>query len=59
MQDDVNLSAAPDRDFDVMGVVNVTPDSFSDAGRYFDPAAAVEHGLDARSRGCVDPRRRR
>lgn len=29
----------------VMGVVNVTPDSFSDGGRYFDPAAAVEHGL--------------
>jgi dihydropteroate synthase len=27
-----------------MGVVNVTPDSFSDGGRYFDPAAAVEHG---------------
>jgi dihydropteroate synthase len=28
-----------------MGIVNVTPDSFSDGGRYFDPAAAVEHGL--------------
>ena len=28
----------------VMGVVNVTPDSFSDAGRYLDPDAAVEHG---------------
>jgi dihydropteroate synthase len=27
-----------------MGVVNVTPDSFSDGGRYFDPAAAVAHG---------------
>jgi dihydropteroate synthase len=45
MQDDVNLSAAPGRDFEVMGVVNVTPDSFSDAGQYFDPAAAVQHGL--------------
>src|SRR3954447_24643701 len=27
-----------------MGVVNVTPDSFSDGGRYLDPGAAVEHG---------------
>ncbi|MGD8376901.1 MAG: dihydropteroate synthase, partial [Acidobacteriota bacterium] len=29
----------------VMGVVNVTPDSFCDGGRYLEPAAAVEHGL--------------
>jgi dihydropteroate synthase len=28
-----------------MGIVNVTPDSFSDGGRFYDPAAAVEHGL--------------
>ncbi|MEO9324310.1 dihydropteroate synthase [Nocardioides sp. C4-1] len=28
----------------VMGVVNVTPDSFSDGGRYADTAAAVAHG---------------
>ena len=28
----------------VMGIVNVTPDSFSDAGRHLDPHAAVEHG---------------
>ena len=27
----------------VMGVVNVTPDSFSDGGRFFDPEAAVSH----------------
>jgi dihydropteroate synthase len=27
----------------VMGVLNVTPDSFSDGGRYADPAAAVAH----------------
>ena len=26
-----------------MGVVNVTPDSFSDGGRFFDPRAAVDH----------------
>jgi dihydropteroate synthase len=29
----------------VMGVVNVTPDSFSDGGRYLDPDAAIAHGL--------------
>ena len=28
-----------------MGVVNVTPDSFSDGGRWFEPDAAIEHGL--------------
>ena len=28
----------------VMGVVNVTPDSFSDGGRFLDPRAAIEHG---------------
>ena len=29
----------------VMGVVNVTADSFSDGGRHLDPAAAIAHGL--------------
>lgn len=29
----------------VMGVLNVTPDSFSDGGRYVDPGHAVRHGL--------------
>jgi dihydropteroate synthase len=28
----------------VMGVLNVTPDSFSDGGRYLDPSLAIEHG---------------
>lgn len=28
----------------IMGVVNVTPDSFSDGGRFYDPAAAVAQG---------------
>ncbi len=27
----------------LMGIVNVTPDSFSDGGRYFDPARAIAH----------------
>lgn len=29
----------------VMGILNVTPDSFSDGGRHFAPQAAIEHGL--------------
>ncbi|MBW2343707.1 MAG: dihydropteroate synthase [Deltaproteobacteria bacterium] len=29
-----------------MGVLNVTPDSFSDGGHYFNPDKAVEHGLE-------------
>ncbi|MFC4821435.1 dihydropteroate synthase [Dokdonella ginsengisoli] len=29
----------------VCGIVNVTPDSFSDGGRFLDPQAAAEHGL--------------
>lgn len=36
----------------VMGVVNVTPDSFSDGGRWFDTAAAVKHGLDLVAEGA-------
>ncbi|MDQ1394851.1 MAG: dihydropteroate synthase [Acidimicrobiaceae bacterium] len=36
----------------VMGVVNVTPDSFSDGGRWFDPTAAVEHGLELVAEGA-------
>jgi dihydropteroate synthase len=28
----------------VCGIVNVTPDSFSDGGRYIDPATAIDHG---------------
>jgi len=37
------LPVAPGRPV-VMGVVNVTPDSFSDGGAWFEPDAAVEHG---------------
>jgi dihydropteroate synthase len=29
----------------VMGVVNVTPDSFSDGGAFLDPGAAIDHGV--------------
>ncbi len=36
----------------VMGVVNVTPDSFSDGGRFLDPGRAVEHGLELVAQGA-------
>jgi dihydropteroate synthase len=36
----------------VMGVVNVTPDSFSDGGRWFDTTAAVKHGLEMVDQGA-------
>ncbi len=29
----------------IMGIVNVTPDSFSDGGQFFDPEAAIAHGI--------------
>ena len=35
-----------------MGVVNVTPDSFSDAGLYLDSDAAVRHGLELAAEGA-------
>lgn len=35
-----------------MGVVNVTPDSFSDGGRWFDTTIAVKHGLDLVAQGA-------
>src|SRR5262245_38145967 len=35
-----------------MGVVNVTPDSFSDGGRYLDPKAAVAHAKDLIEEGA-------
>jgi dihydropteroate synthase len=35
-----------------MGVLNVTPDSFSDGGRYLDPDRALEHGLAMAAAGA-------
>ena len=37
----------------VMGVLNVTPDSFSDGGQFLSPAAAVEHGLRMAGEGAA------
>jgi dihydropteroate synthase len=36
----------------VMGVVNVTPDSFSDGGKFFSPAKAVAHALELVAQGA-------
>lgn len=36
----------------VMGVVNVTPDSFSDGGAWFDPDKAIRHGIDLVAEGA-------
>ena len=35
-----------------MGIVNVTPDSFSDGGRYLDAEAAIDHGLQLAAEGA-------
>ena len=36
----------------VMGVLNVTPDSFSDGGRWLDPGAAIERGIHMEAEGA-------
>jgi len=36
----------------IMGVLNVTPDSFSDGGRFFDAEAAVERGVQIAAEGA-------
>ena len=36
----------------VMGILNVTPDSFSDGGRHATMSAAIEHGLALMSQGA-------
>ncbi len=40
-------------DFRVMGVVNVTPDSFSDGGRYLDREAAIDHAAELEAQGAA------
>ena len=43
----------------VMGILNVTPDSFSDGGEWLDGDAAIAHGRELVAQGAADPRRRR
>lgn len=35
-----------------MGVLNVTPDSFSDGGKFLDPRIAVQHALEMVEEGA-------
>ena len=37
----------------IMGVVNVTPDSFSDGGKFINPDKAIEHGLALAAQGAA------
>jgi dihydropteroate synthase len=39
-------------DFELMGIVNVTPDSFSDGGCFFDADRAIAHGLELAEQGA-------
>src|SRR5213083_3179400 len=36
----------------IMGIVNVTPDSFSDGGEFLDPARAIAHGRELATEGA-------
>ena len=36
----------------VMGILNVTPDSFSDGGRWINPAAAIDHAVELVAQGA-------
>jgi dihydropteroate synthase len=47
------VAAAAAGEFAVMGIVNVTPDSFSDGGLYLDPRAAVDHALELERSGAT------
>ena len=42
----------PATTFQLMGVVNVTPDSFSDGGRFLDPQAAIAQALKLAEEGA-------
>jgi dihydropteroate synthase len=41
-----------DEHFPIMGVVNVTPDSFSEGGEHFEESDAIEHGLELADAGA-------
>ncbi len=47
------VAAAAAGEFVVMGIVNVTPDSFSDGGLYLDPSAAADHALELERAGAA------
>lgn len=39
-------------DFIILGILNVTPDSFSDGGQFFNPEKAIEHALKLIKQGA-------
>jgi dihydropteroate synthase len=49
------MGAGPmtDPGFTIMGVVNVTPDSFSDGGLFLDAESAIAHGLELEAQGAA------
>jgi dihydropteroate synthase len=47
------VAGAAAGEFAVMGVVNVTPDSFSDGGLYFDVRAAIDHARELEAEGAA------
>jgi len=47
------IAAAAAGELVVMGIVNVTPDSFSDGGLYLDRSAAVAHALELEAAGAA------
>jgi dihydropteroate synthase len=49
----VRPGATPAAEFRLMGIVNVTPDSFSDGGLYLDPDAAIAHARDLERDGAA------
>ncbi len=44
--------ASPDPAPSVMGIINVTPDSFSDGGDFYDASLAIDHGLGLMEQGA-------
>ncbi|MGO9891254.1 MAG: dihydropteroate synthase [Solirubrobacteraceae bacterium] len=48
-----SLREGPRGDYRIMGVINVTPDSFSDGGQYLDATLAIAHGLELEAEGAA------
>ncbi|MEL7015802.1 MAG: dihydropteroate synthase [Pseudomonadota bacterium] len=52
LMNDQNLPSTASPAPTLMGIVNVTPDSFSDGGDFLEPAAAIDHGLALQEDGA-------
>ena len=57
ISENVSATVHPDHPFQggphIMGIVNVTPDSFSDGGKYINPELAIAHGLELAAQGAT------